>query len=151
MREYHEQLRVPLSWWLLAIPIILLFGGELYAGFGGATPIVIYAVFTAIVVAFLGSWGLVRIEVRGGVIKAGRAVLPVSDVGEVIPLDEKQSAQLRGPRADPAAQLLLRPYLKRAVYIAVTDPSSPHPYWLIGSRHPADLAAAIERCRETVA
>ena len=71
-------------------------------------------------------------------------------VGEVVALDEKQAALLRGPRADPAAHLMLRPYLKRAVYIRLADPGSGVPYWLVATRHPEELATAIERQRQAV-
>ena len=81
-------------------------------------------------------------------------MLPLTAVSEVVSLDEKQSMRLRGPRADPAAHLYSRPYLKESVYLAVAAPGPSHPaagstapYWLIGTRHPAELAAAIERCR----
>jgi hypothetical protein len=33
------------------------------------------------------------------------------------------------------------------VYIAVDDPASQAPYWLIGTRQPAELAAAIDAAR----
>jgi hypothetical protein len=149
MRSYREHLRVPVSYWLLAIPVVALLGGELYAGFSGIIPPLIYAVFTAVVVAFLLSWGTVSVEVSDGVLRAGRATLPLDQIGDVVPLDEKQSALMRGPRADPKAHLLLRPYLKRAVYIQVTGPGGA-PYWLVGTRRPDQLASAIQRSRETV-
>ena len=43
--------------------------------------------------------------------------------------------------------MLHRPYLKLAVYIEVIGEHQDRPYWLIGSRRPAELAAAIERSR----
>src|SRR5579875_1876672 len=135
MRSYREHLRVPVSWWLLAVPVIAILGGEVYAGFGGFIPPLVYAVFTAVVAGFLRAWG---------------AALPLSQIGEVVVLDERQAALLRGPRADPRARLMLRPYLKRAVYIALADPGSDVPYWLVATRHPAELAAAIERSRQVV-
>jgi len=150
MRSYREHLRVPVSWWLLAIPVVALLGGELYAGFGGFIPPLIYAVFTAVVAGFLLIWGSASVEVADGALRAGNATLPISEVGDVVPLDEKQAALLRGPRADPAAHLMLRPYVKRAVYIALADPAGGVPYWLVATRHPADLASAIERSRQTV-
>ena len=67
-------------------------------------------------------------------------------VTEVVTLDENQTTRLRGPRADPAAHLYSRPFLKESVYLGVA-PSGTAPYWLIGTRHPAELAAVIERCR----
>jgi hypothetical protein len=94
-------------------------------------------------------WSLATIEVAGPVLRAEGDTLALSEAGEVIALDEKQAAQLRGPRADPAAHLLLRPYLRRAVYIAIADPAeSGVPYWLIATRHPERLAAAISSARD---
>lgn len=148
MRWYREHLRVPVSWWLLAVPVIAILGGEVYAGFGGFIPPLIYAVFIVAVAGFLLAWGAASIEVTDGTLRAGGGTLPLDQAGDVVALDEKQSALLRGPRADPAAHLMLRPYLKRAVYIALDDPAGTVPYWLVATRRPAELAAAIERARQ---
>jgi hypothetical protein len=147
--SYRERLLVPVSWWLLAVPVIAVLGGEVFAGFGGWIPPVIYAVFIVVVVGFLLAWGATTIEVANGTLRAGGAELPLDGTSEVVPLDEKQAALLRGPRADPAAHLMLRPYLKRAVYIRLADPGSGVPYWLVATRHPAELATAIERGRQS--
>jgi Protein of unknown function (DUF3093) len=149
-RSYFERLLVPVSWWLLAVPCIAILGGEVYAGFGGLVPALIYTVFILVVGGFLISWGATSIQVAEGRLRVGGAVLPLSQAGEAVALDDKQAALLRGPRADPAARLLLRPYLKRAVYIKLADPGSGVPYWLVATRHPAELATAIERGRQTV-
>ena len=149
-RSYHERLLVPVSWWLLAVPSVAILGGEVYAGFGGIVPALIYAVFILIVGGFLVTWGATSIEVKDGRLRVGRAELPLGATGDVVALDEKQAALLRGPRADPAARLMLRPYLKRAVYIGLADRGSGVPYWLVATRHPAELATAIERSRQTV-
>ncbi|MGD0557236.1 MAG: DUF3093 domain-containing protein [Streptosporangiaceae bacterium] len=150
MRSYSERLRVPVSWWLLSIPTIAVLGAEIfaYANMRGMGPAVVYIVFTAVVGGFLLAWGATSIKVTDGVLQAGGDALSLEYVGEVAALDEKQSARLRGPRGDPTAHLLLRPYLKRTVYISVTDTGSSHPYWLIATRHPDELAAAIESCRQ---
>jgi hypothetical protein len=150
MRSYREHLRVPVSYWLLAVPVVAVLGGELYAGFGGIIPPLIYAVFAAVVVAFLLNWGAASIEVSDGTLRAGRDTLPLSEIGEVVVLDEKQSTLMRGPRADPTAHLMLRPYLKRAVYIELPGSPGGVPYWLVATRRPAELASAIQRSRETV-
>lgn len=150
MRSYREQLRVPASWWLLAVPVILILGSEVWAGLSLVVAVSVYALLTVVIAGFLLSWGAATIEVTDGKLRAGRDTLPLDSVGDVVALDEEQATLVRGPRADPAAHLMLRPYLKRAVYIAVADPASEVPYWLVGTRRPAELAAAIERSRETV-
>ncbi|MBV9208157.1 MAG: DUF3093 domain-containing protein [Actinobacteria bacterium] len=146
MHEYRERLYVPLAWWLLAVPIVLIFGVTLYAGLAEPWPVVIVAGLAVGCAALLITFGLGTVEIGEGTLRAGGAALPLTAITEVVSLDEKRSAQLRGPRADPAAYLYSRPYLKKSVYLAVADPG-PAPYWLIGTRHPAELAAAIERCR----
>lgn len=148
MRSYREQLLVPVLWWVLAAINVLLLGSEVWAGLGGIIPALVYTILTVIVVAFLVNWSAAAVEVSDGTLRAGRATLALDRIGDVISLDEEQSAVLRGPRSDPAAHLLLRPYLKRAVYITVADPGSTVPYWLIATRRPDELAAAIEAAAE---
>jgi hypothetical protein len=65
----------------------------------------------------------------------------------VRPLDATQTRAMRGPRADPTAYMLIRPYLKQSVYVEVTGPNPDWPYLLICTRHPGSLAEAIEKSR----
>jgi hypothetical protein len=147
MRDYRERLRVPLAWWLLAMPTVLILGATLYAGLAEPWPIIIMAGLAAGCAAVLIAMSLGTVEIRDGALRAGNAVLPLPAVSEVVSLDEKQTTRLRGPRANPAAHLYSRPYLKESVYLGVNPSSPAAPYWLIGTRHPAELVAAIERCR----
>ena len=153
MHDYRERLRVPLAWWLLGVPTVLILGATLYAGLAEPWPVIIMAGLAVGCAAFLIALGLATVEIRNGTLRAGNAVLPLTAVSEVVSLDEKQTMRLRGPRADPAAHLYSRPYLKQSVYLAVAashPAAGSAPYWLIGTRHPAELAAAIERCRVQV-
>jgi Protein of unknown function (DUF3093) len=143
MGSYRERLLVPVSYWLLAVPSIAFLGAEAWFVAGGIVPPITLAVLSLIAVVFLINWGSATIEVTGGVLRAGRDTLPLAAASEVVALNEKQAALLRGPRADPAAHLFLRPYVKRAVYIALADPADGVPYWLISTRHPDRLTAAI--------
>ena len=152
MHDYRERLHVPLAWWLLSFPTVLILGVTLYAGLPWPWPAVIVGGLAVGCAALLISLSQGSVEVADGTLRAGGAMLPLTAVGEVVILDEKQSTRLRGPRADPAAHLYSRPYLKESVYLALdtaaANASQPAvPYWLIGTRHPAELAAAIERCR----
>ena len=145
MGSYRERLLVPVSYWLLAVPSIAFLGAEAWFVAGGLVPPITLAVLFLIAAVFLVKWGSATIEVAGGVLRAGGDTLPLAEAGEVVALDEEQAALLRGPRADPAAHLFLRPYVKRAVYIGLADPTDGVPYWLISTRHPDRLTAAIGR------
>jgi len=147
MRNYRERLRVPASYWVLGLLCAAILGSTLWAGFSTGVAIAVYAVTVGGCAAALLIWGGSSVEVADGTLRAGKAVLPLHAAGEVTPLDEAQARAMRGPHADPAAFMLIRPYLKLAVYIEVSGRPVAPPYWLVGTRHPAELAAAIERSR----
>lgn len=145
--SYRERLLVPVSYWLLAVPAVVTLGAEAYFFVDGFIPPLVIVALYAIVALFFVNWSSATIEVTGTVLRAGGSALALSDIDEVIPLDEKQTRALGGPKADPSAHILLRPYLKRAVYVAVAEPGEGVPYWLLATRHADELAAAIEGAR----
>jgi Protein of unknown function (DUF3093) len=147
MRSYSERLRVPAGFWILGEFSAVIFASTAWAGFSVFVAIASYVVICGGCAAVLLSWGRARIEVYDGELRAGSITLPLALAGEVAALDEAQTRALRGPRADPAAFMLIRPYLRLAVYIEVTGEHQERPYWLLGTRRPAELAAAIERSR----
>jgi Protein of unknown function (DUF3093) len=169
MRVYHERLSVPFSWWLLGLATMLLLATEVVAGWALPIAVGIYVVLVGLVATMLWSWSRPTVLVSGGELRAGPARLPLAAVGEVTALDETQTRSLRGPRGDPAAYLLMRPYLRQAVYVEVarpgaetrahrrlrgfrlrvemTQPANAAPYWLVCTRHPAELVAAINGAR----
>ena len=147
MRCYTERLRATAAFWVLGEVSAVIFASTAWAGFSLLVAIASYVVFCGGCAAFLLSWGRVRIEVSRGELRAGSATLPLALAGQVAALDEAQTRALRGPRADPSAFMLLRPYLSRAVYIEISGEHQERPYWLLGSKRPTELAAAIERSR----
>ena len=114
-RLHHERLSVPLRWWVQGTIMVLHFWG----------------------------YGSPRIEVEDGWLRAGRARIPGEYLGGADPLDPDATRRVAGRDADARAYLLLRPYLKRAVRISIRDPRDPAPYWLVSTRDPEHLAAAI--------
>jgi len=148
MGSYRERLLVPVSYWLLAVPVVVLLGAEAYFVVDGIIPILFISLLAVIAAVFLVHWSIATVEVTGSVLRAGRDTLALSDAAEVVALDDRQSAVMRGPRADPSAHILLRPYLKRAVYVGLANPGADGvPYWLVATRHPVELAAAITSAR----
>jgi hypothetical protein len=150
--SYRERLSVPVAWWLLAVPTSVTLGGYFYEVLRNPWPPVVMAGIGAACAVLLLLLGGARIEVADQSLTAGGRKLQLGTVTQVMALDERQTSLLRGRRADPAAYLYSRPYLKQSVYLATTDQRVP--YWLIGTRHPAELATAVQQClagREPVA
>jgi len=120
---------------------------SLWLAFIVATPV--WAAWSATAVLVLLTFGLLawigspRVVVRGGVLHAGPAHISVDLLGPVEPLDAEETRRVHGVDADARAYLLTRPYLKRSVKVTVVDPADRTPYWLVSTRHPNELAAAL--------
>jgi Protein of unknown function (DUF3093) len=155
MRSYREHLRVPASYWVLGFLTMAMFASFAWAGFSYLVAVAAYLVLVVAPGVALWIWGNATIMVTDTELRAGRDTLPLARSGHVQVLDKAQTAKLRGPLADPASLMLIRPYLSRAVYIEVAEPaageSRAHPYWLVGSRNPEALAAAVVTARAQAA
>jgi Protein of unknown function (DUF3093) len=147
MRSYTEHLRAPAGVWILGMFTAFTFASMAWAGFDVIVAIASYVVICGGCAAVLLAWGRATVEVSDGELRAGAFTLPLAVAGEVAALDEAGTRAMRGPSADPQALIMSRPYLKLAVYVEVTGEHQNRPYWLIGTRRPAELAAAIERSR----
>lgn len=144
---YRERLGLPTWWWLATLAGVLVLGTMLWTVLPVALGIASYAVLGVASAALLYSWGAVTIEVTDAALRAGPQVLELAAIGEVAAMDVAQTRALRGPQANPAAYLLVRPYLPESVYLEVAGRPQHRPYWLIGTRNPAGLVAAIEDAR----
>jgi hypothetical protein len=141
--EYSERLSVPLRWWVQGTMLVATF----WLAFVVSTPAIIAwsatAVLLLVMVMVFWSYGSPRIEVADGWLRAGRARIAGEFLGEAQPLDAAETRRVAGRDADVRAHLLLRPYLARSVRVTIRDARDPTPYWLVSSRDPAALAAAI--------
>ncbi len=141
--EFAERLSVPLRWWVQGTMLV----ASLWLALVVAVPLAVAWTVTglamAVQVTLFISYGAARISVADGVLNAGRARITTDHLGAVTALDVETMRLQAGRDADARAFLLLRPYIKGGVRVDLTDPSDPAPYWLISSRRPDLLAAAL--------
>lgn len=137
-----ERLWAPWSYWAIAAAFGTTFAIAVgaYLGAEGAVVMTIVCV-AAIAVTLLRGASLVRVDDDG--LRAAGAFLPWEAVGSVTVLDADQTRARMGAGADARAFLVHRPYISEAVEVEVSDPGDPHPYWLVSTRHPDRLAAAM--------
>jgi hypothetical protein len=134
-------------WWLwpptLAVAAIL--AAETGLGAPGLRGWVPYAVLLP--VAAVGLWwlGRIRVAVTDDELIVDDAVLPLRFIAEAVPLDASGRRELLGPSADPLAFVIVRPWVSGAVQVLLNDPDDSTPYWVISSRRPEELAAALSR------
>ena len=145
MPEYRERLW-PTPWIyltsLLLIPASILVLAPVSLPAGIATGIVLYA-------AVAGSLSLTApvIEVADGRSRAGRATVPLELTGEAVPAVGDAARVERGTGLDARAFLVIRGWIRDVVRVPITDVTDPAPYWLVSTRHPNELAAAINGSR----
>lgn len=140
---HDERLWVPWWWWPSAAGVLTLLGAEIHVGYPLAVKVVTYVGLGAPTATLLLYVGAARVAVGGGELLAGRARLPLELAGSVDVVDAETVRRLLGAEADPASYRVTRPWIGGAVRIVVDDPADRTPYWLLSSRHPAALAAAI--------
>jgi len=141
---YAERLTVPLRWWAQGTMLVASLWLALVVALPGTLAWSISGGAMALVGGLLVGYGSARIAVGDGELRVGPARIGAEHLGTATALDADATRRLAGVDADARAHLLLRPYLKRAVRVEVTDPADPTPYWLVSSRHPDRLAGAVE-------
>jgi hypothetical protein len=87
------------------------------------------------------------IEVTDVALLAGRARLPLPNVGETTGYSGTDATQQRGPKLDARAWLVIRGWISPVVKVVVIDESDPTPYWLVSTRHPNDLIEALAQAK----
>jgi hypothetical protein len=147
--RFDERLSVPLWWYLPAIGLAVLLGAEVHMGYPGVRSWIGYAITVPLCIGTMVWLGRVRVRVTGdkdnGELQAGEARLPLRYVGhvDVVPREGKQVAL--GPELDPTAHLVHRAWIGPVVRIEVTDPDDDTPYWIVSTRDPDALVAALGR------
>ena len=144
---YRERLTTPVSWWIIALVVGLTFVTAVGFYLGPWVSVAAGVATAGVIAGQLGWLGRRTVQVEEGGVRVDRSLLDWHHVGRVQPLDAAQTRARMGTDADARAWVVQRPWLTEAVEIQVSDAADPHPYWLISSREPVLLAAAIEQAR----
>jgi hypothetical protein len=141
--RHTERLRVP--WWLWppALAFTALMAAEVYLGVPGRWTWVPYAILLPATAGGLWALGRLRVAVSDGELRVDDARLPVRYVSGVTVLGPEEKRVLLGTAAHPYAFVVQRPWVKGSVQVHLDDPNDPTPYWVVSSRRPAALAAAL--------
>ncbi len=117
-------------------------------GFLALTPVSFAASAVGALVCGLGAVAVAvatatHVAVRDGELHVGRAHIPVTFLGAAEVLDREGVRTALGPGSDARTFVAVRSWIPGALRLAVTDPADPTPAWLVSSRRPEVLLAAV--------
>ena len=142
---YEERLTAPAWVWAAVLSVALVSAAAVHGGAEGWRSVVPYAVLLPVAVAGLLWASRGRIRVADGVLHVPGARISLDHLGGVTSLTREGTRRVRGPLAEPRAHVVTRGWLSQSVRVQVEDPEDDTPYWLIGTRRPQELAAALQR------
>lgn len=126
----------------LVIPASLLVFLPINLFAGVIVAIVLYAAIVLILLVTSPT-----IEVSVGELVAGRARVPVDLISAVTPFRGEEATMQRGRLLDARAWLLIRGWVSPIVKIELADQTDPTPYWIVSTRTPDALVAALMAAR----
>ncbi|GAB3130466.1 DUF3093 domain-containing protein [Glaciibacter psychrotolerans] len=145
MPQFREKLW-PSPWVFIAtalvIPACILVFVPISLLAGIITAIVFYGAIVLILVLTSPT-----VEVKDGILSAGHARISAEMLGEALPFEGEDARAERSTRMDMRAWLLIRGWIAPVVRIPITDANDPAPYWIVSTRYPQKLAAAINGSR----
>ncbi len=145
--SYTERLVPGVGGWAAAVAFAAVLGIALWpASHTIATVVGVLAGLVGVVGLW---WTSPVVAVHDGVLRAGRARIPVSLLGQVTTLDAEAMRVQLGPRLDARAYVCLRAWARTGVHVVLEDPQDPTPYWLVSTRRPQELADALRAARAT--
>ena len=143
MEQYRERLSVPVSWWVIATAAVITLYVITAVPAGVGAGIAVAGIAAVLLLTLFTRYGGAVVAVDSEKLRAGRAAIEREYLGKAEPLSGDDARNAFGRDCDPAAYLVLRSYLTGAVRVELTDPQDPAPYWLIATRNPERLAAAL--------
>lgn len=142
--KFREHLLPPIGWFLIAGLFVLSTAGVFLIWLGEWWAMGVFVGLTLLI----GGWFVTQsrqVVVDEDGLSAGGAHLEWEYLAAATALDRADTDALLGPGADASAWTVVPPYTRRAVRVDLDDPADPHPYWLIGTRRPEELAHALTR------
>ncbi|MEU0873777.1 DUF3093 domain-containing protein [Nocardia brasiliensis] len=147
-QPYRERLWVPLWWWPVAFAVTGLLAAEIHMGAPGLRAWLPYVLLFPVPVWVLLWLSRHRVEVApdsSGTLelRADRAHLPVNFVARAAVVAHTAKSAALGRQLDPAAYVQHRPWIGPMVLLVLDDPDDPTPYWLVSTRRPERVLAAL--------
>ena len=140
---YRERLHIPLWWGVIAVFFIVSIAIAVMAYLPLRMGIALTVLSALAVVLALAAYSTTKLSIEDGAFAAGRNRLDAAYIAGAEGFEGQAARDAVGVNADHRAFMFTRPYLNSVVRVDIDDPADPHPYWLVSTRRPHELADAI--------
>jgi hypothetical protein len=146
--RYRERLTVPWWWWPPAFGLATLVALEVNQAARDLPDWISFALLFAVAAGVLIWFGRIEVRVLADddgtpVLWAGPAHLPAGVISRSAEIPSSAKSAALGRQLDPAAYVLHRAWVGPLVLLVLDDPDDPTPYWLVSTRHPERVLAAL--------
>jgi hypothetical protein len=141
MLLFRERLYAPPTGFIssaLVIPAVIIVFAPINFAVGVVLSIALYAVAVILLLATAPT-----VEVTEDELRAGRAHIERTMIGNVTAYTGEEATLQRGQKLDARAWLLIRGWVKPVVKVPVLDADDPVPYWIVSTRRPAELVRVL--------
>lgn len=150
--RYRERLTVPLWWWLPGFGLAALIALEVVQGVSGVPTWAPFAVLLPVAAATLVWMGRIELRVVGTgtgpdaetELWVGPAHIPTNVISRSAEVPRSAKSAAMGRQLDPAAYVVHRAWVGPLILVVLDDPDDPTPYWLVSTRHPDRVLAALQ-------
>jgi len=141
--SYRERL-TPSLWTFVAAAVVAPMAALVFAPLDAVVALVVGVLVAIAVITLLVASSPV-VEVKDGWLHAGRARIDARFLGETAVHVGEDARQQRGPLLDSRSWHVIRGGIDAVVVVALQDPDDPVPSWVVSTRTPDRLAAAVRR------
>ncbi len=136
-------MHVPVSWLAGALVFALIAAAELHTAVRGWAQVLPFVLLVPPVLLGAALTARRQVRVEDGVLHVPGARAPLTAFGPPEVVEGPALHRWLGAAGDRDAWVVMRPWLRSAVRLPVVDPTDDTPYWLVGTRRPVALAAAL--------
>ncbi len=141
--RYQEKLWP--AWWVWLTAAGAVAASALVMDPMGTTVTIIGSIVVAVILGLLLYFSGPTLTVTDQYFTAGRATIERHYLGEAEYFVKDDAFAQRGPRLHGLAYMCMRGWVDPVVTVPVLDPEDQTPYWIVSSRRPEELVAALNQ------
>jgi hypothetical protein len=141
---YRERWTVPWWGWVGALTLAVLLAAEIHLGQPGVYSWAPYVTLLPLSLVLLATASRIKLRVDAGELRVDDAHIPRRFLLAAEELAGEEKRRALSVELDPVAFVVQRPWVRGTVRIYLDDPDDPTPYWVVSSRRPQALLAALD-------